>query len=207
MKRGKTKEKLINSAITYLNKHGQERMSVQKLVEIAKVGYGTFYNHFDSIDEIHQEALDKTILDVLEKFSLDLINEEDMVYVLFLGMRRSLSLLCSSSSIKWLLKSPSIINSTFARISQPAMESIYLEAIKRNQIKDEGIKKFIEFQESRNYLRWAVMAATDQVVNNVKTEDEAFRELVKSINIVDIPRAKRDEVLKRIESEKFSWKR
>ena len=55
-----TKEKLIDAAIKYLNSEGKEKISVKKLIKIAGVGYGTFYNHFDSVEEIQIEALNKT---------------------------------------------------------------------------------------------------------------------------------------------------
>ena len=48
----KTREKLIDAAITYLNTEGKEKISVKKLIQIAGVGYGTFYNHFDSVEAI-----------------------------------------------------------------------------------------------------------------------------------------------------------
>ena len=51
----KTKEKLIEAAITYLNSEGKAKMNVKKLIKIANVGYGTFYNHFDSIEDIQYE--------------------------------------------------------------------------------------------------------------------------------------------------------
>ena len=59
----KTREKLINAAIEYLNTEKKEKISVKKLIKIADVGYGTFYNHFDSIEAIQKEALNKTIRD------------------------------------------------------------------------------------------------------------------------------------------------
>ena len=45
-------------------------MSVKKLIKIADVGYGTFYNHFDSIEDIQFEALNKTIRNTLIDFKL-----------------------------------------------------------------------------------------------------------------------------------------
>lgn len=52
----KTKDKLIDAAISYLNTGGKEKISVKKLIQIAGVGYGTFYNHFDSVEAIQYEA-------------------------------------------------------------------------------------------------------------------------------------------------------
>ena len=59
-------------------------MSVKKLIELADLGYGTFYNHFDSIEAIQFEALSKTVKDMLIDFKLNVINEKDYVYILSL---------------------------------------------------------------------------------------------------------------------------
>ena len=99
----KTKAKLVDAAITYLNSEGKAKMSVKKLIKIADVGYGTFYNHFDSIEDIQFEALSKTVKDMLIDFKLNVINEKDYVYIIYLALLRALNLLSNSPSIKWLL--------------------------------------------------------------------------------------------------------
>ena len=73
----KTREKLIDAAITYLNTEGKEKISVKKLIKIADVGYGTFYNHFDSVEAIQYEALNKTVRNTLIDFKLGVKNEKD----------------------------------------------------------------------------------------------------------------------------------
>ena len=70
----KTREKLINAAIQYLNTEKKEKISVKKLIKIADVGYGTFYNHFDSIEAIQKEALNKTIRDSFSLLELKTFN-------------------------------------------------------------------------------------------------------------------------------------
>ena len=75
----KTREKLIDAAITYLNTEGKEKISVKKLIKIADVGYGTFYNHFDSVEAIQYEALNKTVRNTLIDFKLGVKNEKDYV--------------------------------------------------------------------------------------------------------------------------------
>ncbi len=67
----KTREKLVDAAIDYLNTKGSEKISVKKLIKLANVGYGTFYNHFDSIEAIQIEALNKTVKNTLINFKLD----------------------------------------------------------------------------------------------------------------------------------------
>ena len=93
----KTKEKLIDAAIEYLNIEDVEKISVKKLIKIADVGYGTFYNHFNSIEDIQVEALNKTVRNVLIEFKLDVKNEKDYVYIIYLALLRGINLLVNCS--------------------------------------------------------------------------------------------------------------
>ena len=141
----KTKEKLTDAAIEYLNSNDSGKMSVNKLIKIANVGYGTFYNHFDSIEEIQIEALNKTIRNTLIDFKLDVAGEKNYVYVIYLALFRALELLAKSPSIDWLLKDPNLIISVFKEITQPNMENIFLNAVKNKQIKNSDIEDLLQF--------------------------------------------------------------
>ena len=194
----KTKEKLTDAAIEYLNSNDSGKMSVNKLIKIANVGYGTFYNHFDSIEEIQIEALNKTIRNTLIDFKLDVASEKNYVYVIYLALFRALELLAKSPSIDWLLRDPNLIISVFKEITQPNMENIFLNAVKNKQIKNSDIEDLLNFRNSRHYMQWAGIGAVQQIASNELSLGEAFVALSKTVNIVDIPHAERDQIIARI---------
>lgn len=194
----KTKEKLTDAAIEYLNSNDSGKMSVNKLIKIANVGYGTFYNHFDSIEEIQIEALNKTIRNTLIDFKLDVAGEKNYVYVIYLALFRALELLAKSPSIDWLLRDPNLIISVFKEITQPNMENIFLNAVKNKQIKNSDIEDLLKFRNSRHYMQWAGIGAVQQIASNELSLGEAFEALSKTVNIVDIPHAERDQIIARI---------
>ena len=194
----KTKEKLTDAAIEYLNSNDSGKMSVNKLIKIANVGYGTFYNHFDSIEEIQIEALNKTIRNTLIDFKLDVAGEKNYVYVIYLALFRALELLAKSPSIHWLLRDPNLIISVFKEITQPNMENIFLNAVKNKQIKNSDIEDLLKFRNSRHYMQWAGIGAVQQIASNELSLGEAFEALSKTVNIVDIPHAERDQIIARI---------
>ena len=201
----KTKEKLIDAAITYLNTEGKEKISVKKLIKIADVGYGTFYNHFDSIESVQYEALNKTVRNTLIDFKLGVKNEKDYVYIIYLALLRGINLLVNSPSIHWLLEDVQMVIQVFKETSQPNMENNFLNAVKAKQLKNTDIEDLLEFRVSRHYLQWAAMGAVQQVINGELTDREAFEKLAKNINVVDIPVKQRDEILERILSETHHW--
>ena len=201
----KTKDKLIDAAISYLNTGGKEKISVKKLIQIAGVGYGTFYNHFDSVEAIQYEALNKTVRNTLIDFKLGIKNENDYVYIIYLALLRGINLLVNSPSINWLLDDIQMLIQVFKETSQPNMEKNFINAVRAKQIQNTDIEDLIEFRYSRHFMQWAAMGAVQQVVAGEMTEREAFERLAKNITVVDIPEKQRDEILSRILSETHHW--
>ncbi len=201
----KTKDKLIDAAISYLNTEGKEKISVKKLIQIADVGYGTFYNHFDSVEAIQYEALNKTVRNTLIDFKLGIKNENDYVYIIYLALLRGINLLVNSPSINWLLDDIQMLIQVFKETSQPNMEKNFINAVRAKQIQNTDIEDLIEFRYSRHFMQWAAMGAVQQVVAGEMTEREAFERLSKNITVVDIPEEQRDAILSRILSETHHW--
>ena len=201
----KTKDKLIDAAISYLNTGGKEKISVKKLIQIAGVGYGTFYNHFDSVEAIQYEALNKTVRNTLIDFKLGIKNEKDYVYIIYLALLRGINLLVNSPSINWLLNDIQMLIQVFKETSQPNMEKNFINAVRAKQIRNTDIEDLIEFRYSRHFMQWAAMGAVQQVVAGEMTEREAFERLAKNITVVDIPEEQRDAILSRILSETHHW--
>ena len=201
----KTKDKLIDAAISYLNTGGKEKISVKKLIQIAGVGYGTFYNHFDSVEAIQYEALNKTVRNTLIDFKLGIKNEKDYVYIIYLALLRGINLLVNSPSINWLLDDIQMLIQVFKETSQPNMEKNFINAVRAKQIQNTDIEDLIEFRYSRHFMQWAAMGAVQQVVAGEMTEREAFEKLSKNITVVDIPEEQRDAILSRILRETHHW--
>ena len=201
----RTKEKLIDAAISYLNTEGKEKISVKKLIKIAGVGYGTFYNHFESVEAIQYEALNKTVRNTLIDFKLGIKNEKDNVYIIYLALLRGINLLVNSPSINWLLDDIQMLIQVFKETSQPNMEKNFINAVKAKQIKNTNIEDLIEFRYSRHFMQLVAMGVVQQVVIGEMTEREAFERLAKNITVVDIPEEQRDKILSRILSETHHW--
>ena len=201
----KTKEKLVDAAIEYLNSEGKEKISVKKLIKIAGVGYGTFYNHFDSVEDIQIEALNKTIKNNLIDFKLDVKNEKDYVYIIYLALFRAINLLANSPSIRWLLDDVRMVVKVFQETSQPNMENNFLNAVKAKQIKNTDIADLIDFRSSRLFVQWGAMGAVQQVIDGELSEREAFYALAKNVTVIKVPNEQRDAILERISKEKYDW--
>ncbi len=62
-RREQTRARLVEAAMTLIAKQGTERTRINEITELADVGFGSFYNYFDSkeamIDEVVREIVSK----------------------------------------------------------------------------------------------------------------------------------------------------
>ena len=142
---------------------------------------------------------------MLIDFKVNVINEKDYVYIIYLALLRAMNLLANSPSISWLLDDIKMVVQVFKEITQPNMENTFLNAVKTKQIKNTDIEDLIDFRLSRHYVQWAAMGAIQQIVDGELSEKEAFYKLARNVQVVDIPNDQRDAVIERILKETHPW--
>jgi AcrR family transcriptional regulator len=57
-RRAKTRVKLVKAAYAIMSKKGVDSTTIQEITDAADVGFGTFYNYFDTKDDIAARVLD-----------------------------------------------------------------------------------------------------------------------------------------------------
>ncbi len=55
-RKARTRQALIDAAVKLIAEGREERASIQEITEVADVGFGSFYNHFASKDELFRTA-------------------------------------------------------------------------------------------------------------------------------------------------------
>src|SRR6516225_12452714 len=63
-RKARTRQALIDAAVRLIAEGRADRASIQEITEAADIGFGSFYNHFDSKDELFATAS----ADVLERW-------------------------------------------------------------------------------------------------------------------------------------------
>lgn len=53
-----TREKLLNAALNLMSEHGFAAVKINEITEQADVGFGSFYNHFESKEAIYAELIE-----------------------------------------------------------------------------------------------------------------------------------------------------
>nr|GIR51327.1 MAG: hypothetical protein CM15mP61_00360 [Gammaproteobacteria bacterium] len=67
--------KLIKAAATLIERDGYKNIDVTKVTKEAKLGYGTFYNHFSDITDLFEEITKEVIISI-QDFVIDLTGHE-----------------------------------------------------------------------------------------------------------------------------------
>ena len=84
-----TRSRLLDAALRLMSEKGMEGVAINEITEAADVGFGSFYNHFDSKDAIYAALMD----DAFERFadSLDQLVEDvtDPAEVISISVRHT----------------------------------------------------------------------------------------------------------------------
>jgi len=60
-RKARTRQALIDAAIRLISEGRGERASIQEITEAADIGFGSFYNHFDSKEELFETASEEVL--------------------------------------------------------------------------------------------------------------------------------------------------
>lgn len=102
-RRAKTRAQLIDAARALFSRQGVDATRINEITEQADVGFGSFYNHFDSKDAIVEAVVRETIESqavALERIARDL---EDPAEVVAVAHRHFLSRALRDPEWGWLL--------------------------------------------------------------------------------------------------------
>ena len=85
-----TRGRLLDAALRLMSEKGMEGVAINEITEAADVGFGSFYNHFESKEAIHGALMD----DAFERFAdlLDQLVEKvaDPAEVISISVRHTL---------------------------------------------------------------------------------------------------------------------
>ena len=60
-RKARTRQALIDAAVRLIAEGREDRASIQEITEAADVGFGSFYNHFDSKEQLFQAAAEEVL--------------------------------------------------------------------------------------------------------------------------------------------------
>ena len=184
-KSDRTKKRIIDAVISLIDQ--DKKVSVHNIARESKTGYGTFYEHFRNLDDVHTEAIAKIIAggiawveDEFEKLA-----GKSNIFRIYLAWFLVINAFKNYHIAIWLRDHPTKINDLLA-LGQPVTKVWAEEAIK---IKEEPMftnKNLKHFEIARPYFSWTIQNALTELQKG-KTVVEIYRDLMKVINGLDLP--------------------
>jgi AcrR family transcriptional regulator len=186
-KTDRTKNRIVDAVISLIGQ--DKKISVNNIARESKTGYGTFYEHFCNLDDVHREAIARIIAGGIAWIEDELANKKfarkSHIFRIYLSWFLVINAFKNYHIAIWLRDHPTKINDLLT-LGQPTTKVWAEEAIK---IKEEPMftnKNLKHFEIARPYFSWTIQNALSELQKG-RSRGEVYKEVMKVINVLDLP--------------------
>jgi AcrR family transcriptional regulator len=137
-RRQRTRDALLAAADRVFRVKGVDGATVNEVTEEADVAYGSFYNHFQSMDEVVSALAEASLQRVADRTGSILKKAERVELLPCIGARVIMRTLSQDPAIRWLLARPYVLVETFHKIAVPFMVTAERDAVAKGILKPAG---------------------------------------------------------------------
>jgi AcrR family transcriptional regulator len=137
-RRQRTRETILAAADLVFRHKGIDRTTVNDITEQADVAYGSFYNHFKSIDEVAAALVAASVQRAADLTGSILKKAERVELLPCVGARMILRTLWQDPAIRWLLDRPYVFVDEFRKAGTPFMVNAERAAVKAGIFRPAG---------------------------------------------------------------------
>jgi len=137
-RRQRTREAILAAAELVFRRKGIDGATVNDITEQADVAYGSFYNHFKSIDEVVEALVATSLQRVAERTGSILERAERVELLPCVGARVIMRTLWQDPAIRWLLGRPYVFVDEFYKVATPFMVSAERQAVEAGVLRPAG---------------------------------------------------------------------
>ncbi len=183
---------MIAAADRVFRRKGVNATTVSDITEEADVAYGSFYNHFQSIDDIVSTLAADAIQRAADRTGalLDKVKEVEMLPCI--GACVAIRTLVRDPSIRWLLGRPYIFIAEFAKIGRPFMVAAEEQGVRDGRLKPAG--------NHDTWLRiypWILISELNDLLENGNLAEHEDRFARISLRFLGIDDAKAGKLIQR----------
>ena len=120
-RRQRTRNAIIEAAAATFLRKGVAGTTVAEITEAADVGYGSFYNHFQSLQDVVSAVANRTMARVVSITEEVLPDEDSHELVPAVSLRIIMRLMTRDPSTRWLLEQPYIFVEEWQKVITPSM--------------------------------------------------------------------------------------
>ncbi len=189
----KTRRELVDAALQVLEKQGLQELTVRAITEQAEVAHGTFYHHFQSIEEILGAAVETSMVDLAEQLVEKLADSEDRVWVVVDSLVSMFRMLRAHPALGWMLERPTLLARAMRDVVGPYAKRDIQNAVDTGEIDSALVGTAFPL------WMWVVIGALSETVANPKHAKTIEKTLVESIlRASQIKPARITELMQRI---------
>jgi AcrR family transcriptional regulator len=137
-RRQRTRETILAAAERVFRRKGIDTTTVNDVTEAADVAYGSFYNHFKSIEEVVSALVEASLQRVAERTERILQKADRVELLPCVGARVIMRTLWQDPAIRWMLGRPYIFVEQFYKIATPFMVAFERKAVESGVLKPAG---------------------------------------------------------------------
>ena len=192
--------KLIEAAAYLIDNDGYKNIDVTKVTKQAKLGYGTFYNHFSDITELF-EAIAKEVIISIQKHVSEVAGSETMVLKqIFIRNYFQFHAFYGSPILEWVAENPTYLMKIWDENTKSVTNEMIKLSIKNNELRGDPIELLDRFENIRETYRWNFLGSLHSLLAG-KDPDIAFVENSEGVDIFSMPFEEKKEFLESIVSE------
>lgn len=137
-RRQRTRETILAAAELVFRRKGIDGTTVNDITEQADVAYGSFYNHFKSLDEIVGALVAASLQRVADQTDSILARAERVELLPCVGARVIIRTLWQDPAIRWLLGRPYVFVDEFYKVATPFMVAFEHRAVEAGVLRPAG---------------------------------------------------------------------
>lgn len=181
----RTESKLLKATTDLLNNNGYRELDVKTITSLAGVSYGTFYNYFSSIDDIHQRVVVDKVTEAGSQIMPSIESVESPLKQAIFGWYMSLKIFSDDPSAGWIVERPQVINNIWQSTVQEMQEGLIIQAIKSGEIPGSEIDTLLHFRKARETMRAGYVYALEKIMNGSSVE-AVFFDFMTTLNLFNL---------------------
>src|SRR5258708_25673698 len=183
-RRQRTRETILAADELVFRRKCIDDTTVNDITEQADVAYGSFYNHFESIDEVVAALVAASLQRVADRTGSILEKSERIELLPCVGARVVMRTLWQDPAIRWLLSRPYVFVKEFYKVATPFMVSVERAAVEARVLRPAGGHEY--WLRVFPWLFIAELTALAETGNIAEHEDRFARVSLRLIGVDDI---------------------
>ena len=192
--------KLIKAAARLIERDGYKNIDVTKVTKEAKLGYGTFYNHFSDITQLLEEITKEVIISI-QDFVIELTaHETSSLKQIFIRNYFQFHAFYGSPILEWVAENPTFLMKLWDDNTKSVTNKMIKQAIKEGELEGDPMELLDRFENIRETYRWNFLGSLHSLLAG-KDPDIAFVDNSEGVDIFSMPYKEKREFLYSIVSD------